>query len=105
MRVTSKWQVTIPQGIRERSGITSGTEIDFTVRGGEVVITKGKERGDQLEAWLRVPCSPVRRTGRLRLPSFGTIGQDRPSDCVGPLAKCHGRAIVLCPLPLALCHE
>ena len=53
MKVSSKGQVTIPQGIRERCGITSGTEINFTVRGDEVVITKKKESDDQLDDWLR----------------------------------------------------
>jgi AbrB family looped-hinge helix DNA binding protein len=53
MKVTSKGQVTIPLGIRERCGITSGTEIDFAVRGDEVVITKKKEGDGQLEEWLR----------------------------------------------------
>ena len=53
MKVTSKGQVNIPQGIRERCGITSGTEINFTVRGEEVVITKKQSGTDQLDEWLR----------------------------------------------------
>ena len=53
MKVTSKGQVTIPQGIRERCGMTSGTEISFAVRGDEVVITKKKEGDRQLEEWVR----------------------------------------------------
>jgi AbrB family looped-hinge helix DNA binding protein len=31
MRVTSKGQVTIPQDVRQRLGITSGSEVDFEV--------------------------------------------------------------------------
>ncbi len=31
MRVTSKGQVTIPQHVRERLGITPGSEVDFQV--------------------------------------------------------------------------
>lgn len=53
MKVTSKGQVTIPLGIRDRCGITSGTEIDFTVRGEEVVITKKTEGENHLNEWLR----------------------------------------------------
>lgn len=53
MKVTSKGQVTIPQGIRERCGLKSGTEIDFTVRGREIVITKRKGNGHQVDEWLK----------------------------------------------------
>ncbi len=52
VKVTSKGQVTIPQGIRERSGITCGTEIDFVIRGDEVVISKKKEEQSQIDSWL-----------------------------------------------------
>jgi AbrB family looped-hinge helix DNA binding protein len=53
MKVTSKGQITIPQAIRERCGITTGTEIDFAVRGEEVVITKKKKSEGPLDEWLR----------------------------------------------------
>lgn len=46
-------QVTIPQGIRERCGTTAGTEINFTVHSDEVVSTKTKQKGTQLDDWLR----------------------------------------------------
>ena len=36
MRVTSKGQVTIPQSVRRRLGITAGSEVEFVVDG-EVV--------------------------------------------------------------------
>ena len=45
MRVTSKGQVTIPQAIREKLGITPSSEIDFVVQGDSVVLVK-KEGGD-----------------------------------------------------------
>lgn len=43
MRVTSKGQVTIPQAIRERLGITAHSEVDFVEEGEKVVLVK---RGD-----------------------------------------------------------
>ena len=45
MRVTSKGQITIPQAIREKLGITPFSEVDFVVQGDSVVLVK-KERGD-----------------------------------------------------------
>ena len=41
MRVTSKGQVTIPQGIRALMGILPNTDVDFEVRRGQVVLVKG----------------------------------------------------------------
>lgn len=45
MRVTSKGQVTIPQEVRERLGITPGSEVDFQLdeRGARLI------RADQSE--------------------------------------------------------
>ena len=40
MRVTSKGQVTIPQAIREKLGITPFSEVDFVVEGNRVVLVK-----------------------------------------------------------------
>ncbi len=42
MRVTSKGQVTIPQGIREKLGITSADEVDFIEEGGRVYLVKSQ---------------------------------------------------------------
>ncbi len=42
MRVTTKGQVTIPQHIREKLGITPATEIDFVEKGERVFIVKRK---------------------------------------------------------------
>lgn len=40
MRITTKGQVTIPQHIREKLGITPATEIDFVEEKGKVYIIK-----------------------------------------------------------------
>jgi AbrB family looped-hinge helix DNA binding protein len=42
MRVTTKGQVTIPQFIREKFGITPGVEIDFIEEKGRIYLVKGK---------------------------------------------------------------
>ncbi len=41
MRVTTKGQVTIPQHIREKLGITPATEVDFVEEEGRVFLVKG----------------------------------------------------------------
>lgn len=40
MRVTSKGQVTIPIGVREKLGIFPNTEVDFIVRGDSARLVK-----------------------------------------------------------------
>ena len=45
MRVTTKGQVTIPQHIREKLGITPSTEIDFVEKGDRVYLVKKRGRG------------------------------------------------------------
>ena len=40
MRVTSKGQVTIPQAIREQTGLLPNTDVEFVVDGGGVRIVK-----------------------------------------------------------------
>lgn len=42
MRVTTKGQVTIPQHIREKLGITPATEIDFVEEDGRIFLVKRK---------------------------------------------------------------
>jgi AbrB family looped-hinge helix DNA binding protein len=44
MRVTTKGQVTIPQNIREKLGITPATEVDFIEEKGRVFLVKLKEK-------------------------------------------------------------
>jgi len=43
MRVTTKGQVTIPQHIREKLGITPATEVDFIEEKGRVFLVRRKE--------------------------------------------------------------
>jgi AbrB family looped-hinge helix DNA binding protein len=42
MRVTTKGQVTIPQHIREKLGITPSTEVDFIEEEGRIFLVKRK---------------------------------------------------------------
>ncbi|MBN2041631.1 MAG: AbrB/MazE/SpoVT family DNA-binding domain-containing protein [Spirochaetes bacterium] len=44
MRVTTKGQVTIPQEIREKLGITPSSEVEFIEDKGRVYLIKGKEK-------------------------------------------------------------
>ena len=44
MRITSKGQVTIPQDIRERSGLLPNTEVEFVLDGDLVFLVKAAER-------------------------------------------------------------
>ncbi|RKX73676.1 MAG: AbrB/MazE/SpoVT family DNA-binding domain-containing protein [Spirochaetes bacterium] len=45
MKVTVKGQVTIPQHIREKLGITPSTEVDFVEEGNRVFLVKRKGEG------------------------------------------------------------
>ena len=40
MKITSKGQVTIPVEIRERFGLLPHTEVEFTIREGDVVLRR-----------------------------------------------------------------
>ena len=40
MRITSKGQVTIPQSVREQTGMMPNTEVEFVVDDGDVRIVK-----------------------------------------------------------------
>lgn len=54
MRVTSKGQVTIPQGVRRRLGIEPGSEVDFEVDDDAVRLVRRTEgRGATLVAQMR----------------------------------------------------
>jgi AbrB family looped-hinge helix DNA binding protein len=55
MKVTSKGQVTIPIGVRERLGILPDTEVEFVVRGKEAILRKVATgaRGKKIVAALR----------------------------------------------------
>lgn len=56
MRITSKGQVTIPQGIREAAGMLPHTEVEFVLEDGRVYVRKtdsGSGRGRSLVKRLR----------------------------------------------------
>jgi AbrB family looped-hinge helix DNA binding protein len=59
MRITAKGQVTIPQEIRERAGLMSGTDVEFEIEAGAVRLIKTthngprKTRGQKLVDRLR----------------------------------------------------
>lgn len=43
MRITSKGQVTIPQAVREQTGLLPQTEVEFVVERGGVRIVKARQ--------------------------------------------------------------
>ncbi|MFN2240585.1 MAG: AbrB/MazE/SpoVT family DNA-binding domain-containing protein [Thermoanaerobaculia bacterium] len=55
MKITSKGQVTIPQDIREATGLLPDTEVEFLVRGNAVQIVKARSRarGSRVVSGLR----------------------------------------------------
>ena len=55
MKITTKGQVTIPQGIRERLGLLPHTEVEFEVRDDVVVLrkVKARRRGPRIVEHLR----------------------------------------------------
>jgi AbrB family looped-hinge helix DNA binding protein len=55
MRLTSKGQVTIPLDIRERLGLTPGSEVEFEIVGDSVRVRKAtrQTRGHDVVARLR----------------------------------------------------
>ena len=55
MKITTKGQVTIPQGIREQLGLLPHTEVDFEVRDDVVVLRKveARRRGRRIVEHLR----------------------------------------------------
>ncbi len=54
MRITTKGQVTIPQEIREKSGLLPHTEVEFELDGHAVrIVKKGSARGRLLVDHLR----------------------------------------------------
>ena len=56
MKITSKGQVTIPQGIREQAGLLPNTEVKFEYVRGKVILVpagKGATRGSNAVAGIR----------------------------------------------------
>ena len=54
MRVTTKGQVTIPQHIREKLGITPATEIDFIEQGERVFLVKRKGKNAAIRKFTKL---------------------------------------------------
>jgi AbrB family looped-hinge helix DNA binding protein len=54
MRVTTKGQVTIPQHIREKMGITPHAEVDFIEENGRVILVKRDQAASVSQAFRRV---------------------------------------------------
>jgi len=48
-RISSKGQITVPLGVRQRLGLVPGTEIEFVVRDAEVVLRKGGGGADPVD--------------------------------------------------------
>jgi AbrB family looped-hinge helix DNA binding protein len=54
MKITSKGQVTIPQELRERTGLLPGTEVEFRISGESVRLRKAsRSRGDRGRAVVK----------------------------------------------------
>lgn len=56
MRITSKGQVTIPLSIREATGLLPNCEVEFQVKGKQVILHKAAEqphRGERIVRHLR----------------------------------------------------
>jgi AbrB family looped-hinge helix DNA binding protein len=54
LRVTTKGQVTIPQHIREKLGITPAAEVDFVEENGRVYLVKRKGKQNQSRRYKRL---------------------------------------------------
>ena len=55
MKITSKGQVTIPQGLREKAGLLPGSEVEFVQDSGRLYLRKvgGRSRGAAVVQRLR----------------------------------------------------
>jgi AbrB family looped-hinge helix DNA binding protein len=54
MRVTTKGQVTIPQHIRDKLGITPATEVDFIEEKGRIFLVKRKEEKADIRKFAKL---------------------------------------------------
>lgn len=57
--ISSKGQVTVPQQIRERLGLSAGDRVEFVIEGGRTVIRPARESENRFEkyrgAWGKLP--------------------------------------------------
>ena len=88
MRVTEKGQVTIPKHIRDKAGIRPGTEVDFRLEDGKVVVLKrkGAKQGESAgQALVRDLQAAARGAAALPLSSDEVMDLTRgPLDDVDP---------------------
>lgn len=67
MRITSKGQVTIPQEIREATGLLPHTEVEFSVERGRAVLRPASgpsTRGERIVAHLKAHGARMRMSSR-----------------------------------------
>jgi AbrB family looped-hinge helix DNA binding protein len=62
MRITTKGQVTIPQRLRERFGLTPATEVDFEATDRGILIRPARSREEELRQRL------MKATGSATVP-------------------------------------
>lgn len=72
MKVTTKGQVTIPLHIRRFLGISSHSEVDFTIKDDSVVLVKIETDAEQTK--------PASRIARLRGIKKGQLNSDQWLD-------------------------
>jgi AbrB family looped-hinge helix DNA binding protein len=67
MRITSKGQVTIPVGIREKMGLLPGTEVGFQISGDTVCLKKvnSRRRSRSLIAQMRGKATVITRKSQV----------------------------------------
>ena len=75
MRVTSKGQVTIPQAIREKLGLTPYSEVDFVVEENKVLLVKKESNEDS-------PFKRLRGVATVKLSTDEIMALTRGSDTV-----------------------
>jgi AbrB family looped-hinge helix DNA binding protein len=74
MLVTDKGQVTIPKPIRDAAGVRPGSEVEFSLEGGRIVITPvASALGDDRRARLREAAAKVRES---MSPEFRQMGAE-----------------------------
>ncbi len=66
MRITSKGQVTIPQAVREQTGLLPNTEVEFVVDDGTVRIVKSAP-GTRMSRGARAVRRLRQHGGRVRM--------------------------------------